>query len=110
MPANCMLSLAAISAAASSRSSRGASPMKASPAFGVLVKCTALSPGSCTTLLTPGVAMAISPILRIAASVRSMVAPSGSCSAANRNSLSCVGMKPPGTARKPMIVTRMSRP
>ncbi len=67
--------------------------------FGVLAFCKALNPGSATMVPTPGTERAMSVICRVTASVRSSDAPSGSSVPAKRYCLSCVGMKPAGTAR-----------
>ena len=66
------------------------------PELDALTKLLMDRPGNATELKTPGCLSAIDDIFRITASVRSNVAPSGSCANATRYSLSCVGTKPGG--------------
>lgn len=67
------------------------------PVFGVLVNCSAFRPGKATASVTPSTLRPMALILRITASVRSSEAPSGIFTPPIRYSLSCVGIKPPGT-------------
>ena len=66
------------------RSFEGFRMMNAMPVFGVLTKPLIDSPGNATELATPGCASASADIWRITRSVRSSVAPSGSCAKATR--------------------------
>jgi hypothetical protein len=70
-----------------------------------LVKPLIDRPGKPTAFSTPGCFIMISPMRRITSSVRSSVAPSGSCAKPIRYCLSCCGTKPPGTALKSTPVT-----
>ena len=79
------------------RSSKGFSETKTTPAFELLVKPAMERPGKAMVLWTPGIFNAMSPMRRTTASVRSSVAPSGSCVKPTRYCLSCGGTKPPGT-------------
>ncbi len=87
------------------RSSNGFSVAKTIPAFELLVKPLIESPGKATACSTPGCFSVISPMRRITSSVRSSVAPSGSCAKPIRYCLSCVGTKPCGIARSSPKVT-----
>src|SRR5215468_4568957 len=78
------------------------------PVFGELTNPLIDSPGNATELRTPGFFNAMSDIFRITASVRSSVAPSGSCANATRYSLSCVGTNPGGTRENPARVRAIS--
>ncbi|CAH0301119.1 hypothetical protein SRABI106_03776 [Rahnella aquatilis] len=89
---------ALISAAVRVRSLSGFNAKNTVPVFGVLVNCKAFNPGNATASITPSVLNPIALILRITASVRDKDAPSGIFTPAIRYSLSCVGIKPPGTA------------
>ena len=80
------------------------------PEFELLVKPLIDSPGNDTAFSTPGCFSMISPMRRITSSVRSSVAPSGSCAKPIRYCLSWVGTKPPGTALKsPAVVATRAR-
>ena len=66
------------------RSSDGLSVTNAMPVFGALTNPLIESPGNATEFATPGCASASDDIWRITRSVRSRVAPSGSCANATR--------------------------
>ena len=83
------------------RSSKGLSPMKMMPAFGLFANPFTDRPGNATACSTPSCASAMSDILRITASVRSSDAASGSCAIATRYRLSWLGTNPLGTREKP---------
>ncbi|MNG03460.1 hypothetical protein D3C84_865440 [compost metagenome] len=84
------------------RSSNGRKPMKAMPAFGLLVKPLIDSPGNATALSNPGSLMAMVLMRRITDSVRSRLAASGSWANVTRYFLSWVGTKPVGVVLKPI--------
>ncbi|MNQ93377.1 hypothetical protein D3C85_1088410 [compost metagenome] len=84
------------------RSSNGRKPMKAIPAFGLLVKPLIDRPGNATALSKPGSFMAMVLMRRITDSVRSRLAASGNCAKVTRYFLSWVGTKPVGVVLKPM--------
>ena len=67
-----------------SRSLNGFSVTNTMPADGLLMKPLIDRPGNATALSTPGSFSAISDIWRITFSVRSSVAPSGSCAKPTR--------------------------
>ena len=80
------------------------------PEFELLVKPLIDSPGNDTAFSTPGCFSMTSPMRRITSSVRSSVAPSGSCAKPIRYCLSWVGTKPSGTALKsPAVVATRAR-
>jgi hypothetical protein len=83
------------------RSAKGFSVTNTIPALELLMKPLIDNPGNATALSTPGSLSAISDISRMIASVRSSVAPSGSCAKLTRYCLSCTGTKPGGTSWKP---------
>ena len=78
------------------------------PALELLVKPLIDRPGNATALSTPGCFSAMSLMRRITSSVRSSVAPSGSCAKPTRYCLSWLGTKPPGTALNMTTVTPTS--
>ena len=90
------------------RSSKGFNVTNTIPEFELLVKPLIDRPGNATALSTPGSFKAISPMRRITSSVRSSVAPSGSCAKPTRYCLSWPGTKPPGTALNSPKVTPIS--
>lgn len=98
MPAKRRLNSALICAALRWRSSNGFRMKYEAAIFGVLVCCSAFSPGKPGIISTPSVLRAIFVICSATAVVRDSDAPSGSFAPANRYSLSCTGMNPPGTA------------
>jgi hypothetical protein len=111
MPANLALSWAAIACPDNSgdlRASNGSRTAKTMPALELLVKPLMDSPGNATAFSTPGCASTTSPIRRMTSSVRSRVAPSGSCAKPIRYCLSCAGTKPPGTALNTTTVSPTS--
>jgi len=71
------------------------------PALALLMKPLIDRPGNATALSTPGSLSAMSDISRMTFSVRSSVAPLGSCAKLTRYCLSCTGTKPGGTCWKP---------
>ncbi len=103
MPAKAWLSWPATAAplwSAPLRWSKGLSIANTMPALELLVKPLIDSPGKASVPSMLGFFFMISPMRRITSSVRSSVAPSGSCAKPIRYCLSCVGTKPPGTALK----------
>ena len=76
--------------------------------FGVFTPCSAFSPANAGTISTPSVPSAIFVICSVTSLVRASDAPSGSFAPANRYSLSCTGMKPPGTALSSSAVAASS--
>ncbi len=77
---------------------RASASTKTMPALELLVKPLIDRPGNATAFSTPGCFRAISLMRRMTSSVRSSVAPSGSCAKPTRYCLSWAGTKPPGTA------------
>ncbi len=87
MAANCWVRLAAMALADSSgvlRLSKLSSTSNTAPVLGLLTRPLTFRPGNETVCATPGVFIAISLIRRTTASVRSMVAASGSWMAVTR--------------------------
>ena len=92
------------------RSSKGLSVANTMPEFELLVKPLIDRPGNATACSTPGCFSAMSPMRRITSSVRSSVAPSGSCAKPIRYCLSCAGTKPLGTAlNRPKVTPTSAR-
>ena len=104
---NC-LAIATPLSAADLRSSNGLSVTNTMPAFALLVKPLIDRPGNATACSTPSVLSAMSLMRCITSSVRSSVAPSGSCAKPTRYCLSWLGTKPPGTALNNTNVTPTS--
>ena len=78
------------------------------PEFELLVKPLIDRPGKAMASSTFGFFFMISPMRWITSSVRSSVAPSGSCAKPIRYCLSCAGTKPLGTALNRPKVTPIS--
>jgi hypothetical protein len=83
------------------RSENGFSVTHTMPAEALLMKPLMERPGNATAFSTPGSFSAMSDIRRMTVSVRSSVAPSGSCAKLTRYCLSCMGTKPGGTSWNP---------
>ena len=106
-----LLSAAAIAAADSVLSLRwlkGLSVTNTMPALELLVRPLMDRPGNATALSTPGCFSAMSPMVRMTASVRSSEAPLGSWAKLIRYCLSCAGTKPPGTIHETPSVNASS--
>ena len=92
------------------RSSKGFSPTNTMPADGLLMKPLMDRPGKAMAASTPGSLSAISDISRMTFSVRSRVAPCGSCAKLTRYCLSWIGTKPGGTSWNMATVAASSPP
>ncbi|MNT07523.1 hypothetical protein D3C72_1422320 [compost metagenome] len=92
------------------RSAKGLSVTNTMPALELLVKPLIDRPGKAIASSTFGFFLTISPMRRITLSVRSSVAPSGSCAKPTRYCLSCIGTKPPGTRwNRPQVAPTSAR-
>ena len=80
------------------RSANGLSMANTIPEFELLVNPLIDRPGNASVPSTLGFFSMMSPMRRITSSVRSSVAPSGSCAKPIRYCLSCAGTNPLGTA------------
>ena len=92
------------------RSAKGLSVANTMPELELLVKPLIDRPGNATASSTFGFFFMMSPMRRITSSVRSSVAPSGSCAKPIRYCLSWPGTKPLGTSlNRPKVAPTSTR-